>query len=164
MENTMQAIQQTHWTNLTVEQQAQLKALLLEADPSWEHISTYLFDAKIFVVCNVENECIAQLCLLENHDQAEIKNLTVADSFQGQGIAKALIQHAIVYAKQRSTESIIVKTGNSSLDQLALYQKCGFRMSHIEVDVFKDYPEAIYEHGIRCLDQVVLMIQLSQAE
>ncbi|ENW79508.1 hypothetical protein F909_03119 [Acinetobacter sp. ANC 3929] len=157
----MYSIQHAKWIALSEIQQLQLKALLLVADPSWVEIETYLFNAKLFVMQNAQAQIIAQLCLLETDDQAEIKNLTVTESYQGQGLAKALIQHAIEYAKQLNLHRLWVKTGNSSLDQLALYQKCGFRLSHIERDVFKDYPEPIYENGIACLDQVVLGIVLS---
>ncbi|CAM4407363.1 hypothetical protein F901_01180 [Acinetobacter dispersus] len=156
----MYSIQCILWKLLSQVQQDQLKTLLLEADPSWAEIETYLFDAKVFVILNDQAQIIAQLCLLEMDDQAEIKNLTVADGYQGQGLAKALIQHVIESSKQLNTHTLWVKTGNSSLNQLALYQKCGFRLSHIERDAFKDYPEPIYENGIACLDQVVLCILL----
>jgi hypothetical protein len=33
-------------------------------------------------------------------------------------------------------------------------------MHHIEKDFFADYPSAIYENGIRCIDMVVLKAKL----
>lgn len=156
----MYSIQQSEWTALSAIQQLQLKALLLEADPSWQQVSTYLLQSNLFFMCNDQAQIIAQLCLFKIDDQAEIKNLAVDSCYQGQGLAKALIQSAIAESKGQNIQILWVKTGNSSLDQLALYQKCGFRLSHIEPDVFRDYPEPIYEHGIRCLDQVVLRLGL----
>lgn len=154
----MYSIQQVLWQTLLPTQQRQLKILLLEADPDWAAIETYLFNSDIFVMLNQQAQIIAQLCLCKSDTQAEIKNLAVDAGYQGQGLAKTLIQHAIAYTQQLKVHTLWVKTGNSSLDQLALYQKCGFRLSHIEADVFKDYPAPIYENGIRCLDQVVLSI------
>ncbi|KHF37127.1 putative N-acetyltransferase YvbK [Paenibacillus sp. P1XP2] len=56
---------------------------------------------------------------------------------------------------------MIVRTGNSSLNQLGLYQKCGFRMVRIERDYFvNNYPEPIFENGIPCRDQIVLELML----
>ncbi|WP_436899097.1 GNAT family N-acetyltransferase [Acinetobacter gyllenbergii] len=156
----MYSIQHAKWTALSEIQQSQLKALLLEADPSWQQVSTYLLQSNLFVMLNDQGQIIAQLCLLRTDDQAEIKNLAVDSRYQKQGLAKALVQCAIENTKVQNIQTLWVKTGNSSLDQLALYQKCGFRLSHIEPDVFIDYPEAIYEHGIRCLDQVVLRLEL----
>ncbi|WP_333662104.1 GNAT family N-acetyltransferase [Acinetobacter sp.] len=154
----MYSIQQVKWMVLRKSQQDQLKLLLLEAYPSWEQISTYLSQANIFILLDHQDNIIAQLCLLQNNDRAEIKNLAVDHKHQKQGFAKVLIQQVIENAKHHKIKNLWVKTGNSSLDQLALYQKCGFRMSHIERDAFKGYPKPIYENGIRCLDQVVLYI------
>ncbi len=152
----MYSIQHAEWTALSEIQQLQLKALLLEADPSWQQILTYLLRSNLLFMLNDQGQIIAQLCVFRAGDQAEIKNLAVDSRYQKQGLAKALVQFAIEKSKDHSIQTLWVKTGNSSLDQLALYQKCGFRLSHIEPNVFKDYPEAIYENGIRCLDQVVL--------
>lgn len=158
----MYSIQQVLWQTLLPAQQAQLRTFLLEADPDWVQVSSYLFQSNLFLMLDEQAQIIAQLCLLETNDQAEIKNLTVVENHQGQGLAKRLIQHAIESAKQMHIHTLWVKTGNSSLDQLALYQKCGFRMSHIERDVFRDYPAPIYENGIRCLDQVVLCLDCTE--
>lgn len=86
--------------------------------------------------------------------------MAVDESHRGKGIAKELILKAQSYAKEMGAFSIIVGTGNSSLAQLALYQKCGFRMQRIRVDHFLKYPEPIFENGIRCVDMVVLSAKL----
>lgn len=134
----------------------QLRNLLLEADPDWKQVQSYLLDAQVYAIY-IEGQPIAEICLSPYSAHGiEIKNLSVQVDYQGQGLAKKLIQYAIETATQQGFADIWVKTGNSSLDQLALYQKMGFRIQHIEKNVFLDYPEPIYENGIRCLDQVVL--------
>ena len=65
-----------------------------------------------------------------------------------------------VLAKKMGATELLVGTGNSSLSQLGLYQKCGFRMSYIKAGFFASYPEPIYENGIQCLDMVVLCAKL----
>lgn len=153
------------WSELSDLNQKQLKELLLSADPDWQHVLSYLPDVSLFIMFNQQQDVIAELCLLQcNHDEFEIKNLSVRQDHQGLGLAKLLISQAIEYVKKSFGSKIWVKTGNSSLNQLALYQKCGFRMSHIQRDVFKSYPEPIYEQGIRCIDQVVLSIQLDEVD
>mgnify|MGYP001561507773 FL=1 len=149
------------WSELSDLNQKQLKELLLNADPDWQHVLNYLPDVSLFIMFNRQQDMIAELCLLQcNHDEFEIKNLSVRQDHQGLGLAKLLISYAIESVKKSFGSKVWVKTGNSSLNQLALYQKCGFRMSHIQRDAFKSYPEPIYEQGIRCIDQVVLSIQL----
>ena len=113
------------------------------------------------MISNDRRDVIAELCLLQRGDEAELINLAVTKEHRGFGLAKSLIKHAIENAWQSSVSTVFIKTGNSSFDQLALYQKCGFRMSYIERDVFKHYPEPICENGIRCIDQVVLSIELT---
>lgn len=154
-------INELKWAGLPTLTQAQLKKLLLEADPDWQHVLAYLSEVKIFVISNDRRDVIAELCLLQRGDEAEIINLAVTKEHRGFGLAKSLIKHAIENAWQSSVSTVLIKTGNSSFDQLVLYQKCGFRMSYIERDVFKHYPEPIYENGIRCIDQVVLSIELT---
>lgn len=140
---------------------AELRALLLQADPDWSQVQDYLPNATVLGIAQ-EGRWIAEICLLPvDADYFEIKNLSVQPADQGRGLAKALIQHVIDILTQQGAKGIWVKTGNSSLDQLALYQKSGFRMDHIEKDVFLNYSEMIFENGIRCLDQVVLVLQLN---
>ncbi len=86
-------------------------------------------------------------------------NVAVAEEFHGQGIGKKLVKHAIQTAKDKGYQTIEVGTGNSSIGQLALYQKCGFRISGVDRDFFiRHYEEEIFENGIQCVD----MIRLSQ--
>lgn len=86
-------------------------------------------------------------------------NIAVADSHQGKGMGKALVLHAIEVARANGMESIELGTGNSSIQQLALYQKCGFRMQEIIHDHFvEQYDEPIFEQGIQCRDMVRLSI------
>jgi len=137
----------------------ELMDLLLMADPDKEAIAAYLDGSVIFVAYD-SNRLIGVAAITFETDQAELKNLAVDESYQGRGIAKELIFKAQNYARISGSLSMKVGTGNSSLSQLALYQKCGFRMQYIKEDYFIGYPEPIYENGIRCLDMVVLCAKL----
>ncbi len=54
-----------------------------------------------------------------------------------------------------------IGTGNSSVNQLSLYQKCGFRITGIEHDYFtKHYEEEIVENGLLCRDMIRLSLDL----
>lgn len=89
----------------------------------------------------------------------ELKNVAVSKKFQGKGIGKQLVLDAIAKVKEKGATRIEVGTGNSSLSQLALYQKCDFRITGIEKDFFtKNYQEKIIENGIPCVDMVRLAI------
>lgn len=112
-------------------------------------------------VLEIDMETAGVYILLENDpDTAELINIAVDEKHQGKGIGKALVKNAIHKAKGAGYKMIEVGTGNSSINQLALYQKCGFRITGVDKDFFiRNYEEEIFENGIQCMD----MLRMSQA-
>ena len=137
----------------------ELWELLLLADPSKKRVKNYISESEIFVALS-ENRGIGIAVLSVNADEFELKNIAVQPSSQGKGIAKALVSVVADRAKELGAECLLVGTGNSSLDQLGLYQKCGFRMFAVKHNFFADYDPPIFENGIRCLDLVCLKLEL----
>ncbi|CAM2363001.1 GNAT family N-acetyltransferase [Listeria seeligeri] len=136
--------------------------LLLEADPSEKQIAKYLCKSTVFGLSSKE-QTIGIVCLLPlNDNQLEIMNIAVLKSARNKGIGKKLLEKAFEFATLQNFTEIIVKTGNSSIDQLAFYQKNGFRMQQIIPDYFSEhYPEQeITENGIACLDQIILIKEI----
>ncbi|QPJ25979.1 GNAT family N-acetyltransferase [Listeria seeligeri] len=136
--------------------------LLLEADPSEKQIAKYLSKSTVFGLGSKE-QTIGIVCLLPlNDNQLEIMNIAVLKSARNKGIGKKLLEKAFEFAILQNFTEIIVKTGNSSIDQLAFYQKNGFRMQQIIPDYFSEhYPEQeITENGIACLDQIILIKEI----
>jgi ribosomal protein S18 acetylase RimI-like enzyme len=135
--------------------------LLLLADPSEEIIKDYLSRGECFVALNNE-EIIGILVLIKTRPETiEIVNIAVREDFQGLGIGKKLILNAIEKAKTQNAKTIEIGTGNSSIDQLIIYQKCGFRITGIDRDFFtRHYNEMIYENGIQCRDMIRLSLDL----
>ncbi|MCM3739452.1 GNAT family N-acetyltransferase [Oceanobacillus luteolus] len=133
--------------------------LLLLADPSREIVEEYVKRGECFLA-EMESEIVGVYVLLPTRPETvELVNVAVAEEFHGQGIGKKLVKHAIQTAKDKGYQTIEVGTGNSSIGQLALYQKCGFRISGVDRDFFiRHYEEEIFENGIQCVD----MIRLSQ--
>lgn len=137
----------------------ELMNMLLIADPDKKAVEEYLIGASIFVATE-SNAIIGVAVLVSNGGYFELKNLVVSKDQQGKGVAKMLIATVKNKAKSNGALHLYVGTGNSSLNQLALYQKCGFRIDQIKRDFFANYPEKIYENGIRCIDMVMLRAQL----
>ena len=138
---------------------SEMMELLLSADPDEVKIRSYLPESKI-LVCLDNKSCIGIAVLTVCDEIFELKNIAIVSNQQGKGIAKLIIAEIKILAKSLGATHIEVGTGNSSLSQLALYQKCGFRMSHIEPNFFEHYPEPIFENGIRCIDMVRLSARL----
>jgi ribosomal protein S18 acetylase RimI-like enzyme len=138
-------------------------ALLLLADPEQAMVEEYLGRGRCFVAY-LNGELIGEFVLAENAaGHQELMNVAVVEERQGQGWGKRLVLAAIAEARNLGASRLEVATGNSSLGQLALYQKCGFRITGVVPDYFaQHYQEAIYENGIRCLDQVRLSQSLEE--
>lgn len=133
--------------------------LLLLADPSRELIENYVNRGECFIA-EFEQKTIGVYVLLPTRPETvELVNVAVVEDQQGRGIGKRLVLNAIRVAKAKGYKTIEVGTGNSSVGQLALYQKCGFRITGVDRDFFvRHYSEKIFENGIQCID----MIRLSQ--
>lgn len=132
--------------------------LLLLADPSKHAVDEYLNRGECFIMR--DEEVIGVYVLIKTRPHTlELVNVAVKESHHGNGIGKKLVLHSIDEARKSGAKTLEVGTGNSSIGQLALYQKCGFRMSGIDKDFFlRHYDEEIYENGIQCVDMVRLSI------
>lgn len=133
--------------------------LLLLADPSKKLVEEYIQRGQCFVA-ELENGIVGVYVLLPTRPGTiELVNIAVDESLHGQGIGKQLVNHALQSARELRYSTIEVGTGSTGVGQLALYQKCGFRMTGIDRDFFiRHYDEEIYENGIRLYD----MVRLSQ--
>jgi len=131
--------------------------LLLSADPSQSIIENYIFRGECYLAVKEEQIVGVYVLLPTRPKTSEIVNLAVAQEQQGRGIGTRLILDAMEKAKDKGYKIIEIGTGNSSLRQLALYQRCGFRITGVDRDFFsKHYPDEIVENGIKCLDMIRL--------
>ena len=135
--------------------------LLLMADPSEEVVKGYL-DRGCTYVMEDNNQVIGAYVLLPTRPKTmELVNIAIAEEFEGKGIGKKLVNDAIRQAKDKGYITLEVGTGNSSISQLAFYQKCGFRITGVDKDFFtKHYNEKIIENGIHCIDMIRLTLEL----
>ena len=135
--------------------------LLLLADPSPKMVEEYLKEGESYIA-ESDNQLIGIYVLLPTRPETvEIVNVAVAEKYQSRGIGKLLVKDAIEKAKIKGFKTIEVGTGNSSIGQLALYQKSGFRITGVDKDFFiRNYEEEIYENGIQCQDMLRLAQEL----
>lgn len=133
--------------------------LLMLADPSKKLVKEYTGRGQCFIMI-IDETLIGTYVLLPTRPETiEIVNVAVKEAYHGRGYGKELVLHAIQTAKQGEYKTIEIGTGNSGVAQLALYQKCGFRMSSIDHNFFtRHYESPIFENGIQVID----MVRLSQ--
>ena len=110
--------------------------MLLLADPSLDLIKEYTSRGEVYIA-EINNAVAGVYVLIKTRpDTMELVNIAVKENMQGKGIGKILIKDAIKRAKKLSVKTLEVGTGNSSISQLVLYQKCGFRMKSIDNNFF----------------------------
>lgn len=136
--------------------------LLLLAEPSngalrWglSHLSdtVYRLDA--------DGELVGAASVRWQSDPGELQELAVAPDRQRQGLGKYLVQWLIDEAGRRKRSALLVGTSNAAIDNIAFYQKCGFRMDHVRKDYFRYYREPIYENGIQVRDLLMFRYELT---
>ncbi|NGZ77469.1 GNAT family N-acetyltransferase [Saccharibacillus sp. VR-M41] len=135
--------------------------LLLLADPSPPLVEDYLRRGSCFVAESDVRIVGVYVLLPTRPDTAELVNVAVDETLHGQGIGKKLVGHAVRTAREARFRTLEVGTGNSGIGQLALYQKCGFRIVGVDLDFFiRHYDEPIYENGIQCRDMIRMSMDL----
>lgn len=135
----------------------ELMQLLLLADPSEQLINSYLEKGTCYSYWEDENRIAAFVLVPLSTTEIEIKNIAVQPEKQGNGLGKQLLKEAIRIAKTEGYISLFIGTGNSSIGQMALYQKMGFEMHRILHGFFENaYSEPIFENGIQCKHMVLL--------
>ncbi|WHY87110.1 GNAT family N-acetyltransferase [Neobacillus novalis] len=128
---------------------------LLLADESEEIVSEYINDGEMFaILCEGQIVGVAQFIFLQN-GIVELKNIAIIEDYRGKGIGKLVINESFDLYKMKGLNKMLVGTANSSIANIAFYQKLGFRMVEIKKNFFKKYPTPIYENGIRALDMVM---------
>lgn len=135
--------------------------LLLLADPSPSMIKDYINRGIGYLAYNQEVLVGAAVLLMTRPKTIEIVNISVKEEYQGRGVGKKMLQEAIKAAKDMEITCLEIGTGNSSIAQLALYQKMGFRIYSVEQNYFiHHYQKVIMENGIQCRDMIRLKMDI----
>ncbi|GAB4515856.1 MAG: GNAT family N-acetyltransferase [Anaerolineae bacterium] len=139
----------------------QLVALLADADKEIGRIRAMVETHTGYFIINGTGEVIGAALLDWQPEESEIIYIAVELSQRGKGYGKQAVALIVAEAAQQSTAALIVGTANASLDQIAFYQKCGFRMDSIRKDYFDYFTAPVYENGIRIRDMLVLRHDLN---
>lgn len=135
--------------------------LLLEAEPL-ERALRWSLANLVDVIYRIDDaqKLIGVVTLQWRDEPAEIIDLAVHADRRGQGIGKKIIAWLLNEGRRRRRSEILVGTANSSIDNIAFYQKCGFRIDHVRKDYFWYYEDPLFEHGIRVRDMLVFRVDL----
>ncbi len=135
--------------------------LMMLADPDMETVREYVARGEVYVL-EADGVAIGSYVLIRTRPMTvELVNLAVEECYQNQGYGKMLLRHSVEIAKKTGAKIMELGTGNSSIGQMFLYQKCGFRIVGVDLDFFSThYPGKIMENGIWCRDMVRMKMEL----
>ncbi|GAA0453588.1 GNAT family N-acetyltransferase [Alkalibacillus silvisoli] len=158
----MKIVESIKLKSVSKQNREQFLSYLLLADESEDIVKQYIDKGDMFSI-QVGNEIAGvSLFTYPSRDVVELKNIALAPEFRGIGLGKLVIYEACkIYVNKRICK-MIVGTANSSIANIAFYQKVGFRLSEIKKNFFMGYPEPIYENGIRALDMVMFEKDLTE--
>lgn len=144
------------YKQLTTPNSAEMQLLLL-ADPSEKKLAGYLPTSVVFSASDASGLAGILVMKSQSAQTLEIMNIAVVPDKQRRGYAQELLAFAQRWAQQQAYQILRIATGSTSLTQLYVYQKCGFRMCRVMQDYFtRHYEYPIYENGLRLRDQIVL--------
>jgi len=86
--------------------------------------------------------------------------IAVAPDLRGRGYGKQIMRFFLEELRRRGGHALLVGTANAALDNIAFYQKCGFRMVEIRRDYFAYIQPPVAENGIILRDMIVLRYDL----
>jgi GNAT superfamily N-acetyltransferase len=131
---------------------------LLELADEPEPLRAYLQDGDLYGLVDTDGAPSAAILVVEESPGvSELRAVAVAESMQGQGVGTLMVNTTLFVLAQRGTRRAVVGTASSGVRQIAFYQRCGFRLTHVERDFFtptKGYPGGLTENGIPIRDMV----------
>jgi RimJ/RimL family protein N-acetyltransferase len=151
------------WTPIQREPSPEVMRLLRLAEEGDERICATIADpAHETYLHQVGDDVIGVVTMHWHAADSEIIYLAVAPEQQGKGYGKAIISAVIGEAQRRQITRLVVGTGNSSLANIAFYQKCGFRMDHVRRDFYDYIQPPIREDGIPLRDMLVFSLDVEE--
>jgi ribosomal protein S18 acetylase RimI-like enzyme len=135
--------------------------LLHDAEEDDERIRAALRDpACQAYVARVDEQSVgAAVVRWDDPEPGEILYIAVAEAERGKGYGRQIIA-AIQAELPARGRTLLVGTANSALDNIAFYQKCGFRMYAVKNNYFSYIQPPMRENGIVMRDMIVFRYDL----
>jgi ribosomal protein S18 acetylase RimI-like enzyme len=133
---------------------AGLLPLLHDAEEDDERIRAAMRDPACRTYVTRHDDQPVAAAVVRWEQPAEILYIAVDAESRGTGIGRRLVA-AVQADVDADGRTLLVGTANSSLDNIAFYQKCGFRMHSVKRDHFEYIQPPLHEYGIRMRDMIV---------
>ncbi len=139
-----------------------LLPVLADAEEGEERIRAALLDPTCTAYASWLDGKLAGAAVVrwEEDEPSEIVYIAVVTDLRGRGNGKQIMHFLQEELRRRGGHTLLVGTANAALENIAFYQKSGFRMFEIRRDYFAYIQPPIAEHGIELRDMLVLRYDL----
>jgi ribosomal protein S18 acetylase RimI-like enzyme len=141
-----------------------LRSFFELAEDSAAELDRYIADGRV-LVARRGSLLVGHLQLVDTAipGEVELKNMAVRPEDHGVGVGRALVEAAVAHSTAEGRTLMVVATATADVGNLRFYQRCGFRFSSVERDVFTPatgYPEGATIDGIPLRDRIWLSREL----
>jgi ribosomal-protein-alanine N-acetyltransferase len=83
------------------------------------------------------------VCLMSLFEEAQILNITVAPEQRGRGIARMLMKHAILVAREKGAEVLALEVRTTNIPAITLYERCDFVRTGLRHKYYEGRDDAV---------------------
>ena len=115
---------------------------ILNVDP--EDYTTFIDNPqKVIFFADVNGKPVGQIKMVPWWNRfAWVEELTVDTEFRGEGVGRALLTHAIEWAKEQGFPGVTLETQDNNVPACMLYEKNGFVLSGFDLYAYRNFLEA----------------------
>ena len=99
----------------------------------------YLTDPdKAIFFAKADGRLAGQVIVRKNWNHyAFVDDITVDTGFRRKGVGRALLQHAVDWARSRQWAGVMLETQNNNLGACRLYERCGFELAGFDRGLYQ---------------------------
>ena len=94
-------------------------------------------------VAECDGIILGYVCLMSLFEEAQILDIAVAPEQRGKGIARLLMDHAIMTAREKRAEVLVLEVRASNISAITLYERCGFVRTGIRSKYYEGVDDAV---------------------
>jgi ribosomal-protein-alanine N-acetyltransferase len=102
--------------------------------------------AGVFLIAEYDGVMAGYLCLTvsRRHNTGRVYSLAVSPVYRGRGVADALMERAIVCARDKALRTVFLEVRTDNFSAIRLYEKKGFRRRYTKRFYYSDGDPAYY--------------------
>ncbi len=86
---------------------------------------------------------IGYVCLMSLFEEAQILDIAVAPDQRGRGIARLLMDYAIIVAREKRAELLALEVRSTNSSAITLYERCGFVRTGVRSKYYEGRDDAV---------------------